>query len=88
MAEKCVCVCFGQRKRLVSFSSSSPGTDLDKLKEASLAVFPSLRSGRPIFQQYSPDFEEWLDMDDDAVIDHKSKITVVLEVNLFGCCRC
>ena len=80
--KKCVCVSFGQRRKVVSLSFSEPGTDVEQLKEGSLQVFPSLRSGgRPIFQQYLSKFEEWLDLEDDTVIENKAKVTVISEVD-------
>jgi hypothetical protein len=55
---------------------------LEKLRDASVVVFPSLRSGEPVLQKYSPDFDEWLDLEDNEEIETKDqKIKVVLEIN-------
>ena len=66
---------------VVSRSRPDPGTDVDQGSVTAGLSQPEICG--PVFQQYSSEFEEWLDLEDDTVIDNKTKVTVILEVNSF-----
>ena len=67
--------CVVSRSRPDSWTDVDQGSVTAGLSQAEIC--------RPVFHQYSSEFEEWLDLEDDTVMDNKTKVTVILEVNPF-----
>ena len=78
--ELVVLVSVGQNKRRVTFTGSKKNDLFAPIQETFCDVFQSLTQEISHLQLWDNDFEDFVDLDDQDEIQHKSKIKVILKV--------